>query len=33
MIIGLGTLINVVAIVAGTAAGVLIGNPGITLEE
>jgi uncharacterized membrane protein YqgA involved in biofilm formation len=26
MIIGLGTLINVVAIVAGTAAGVLIGN-------
>ena len=26
MIIGLGTLINVVALVAGTAAGVLIGN-------
>jgi uncharacterized membrane protein YqgA involved in biofilm formation len=26
MIIGLGTLINVVAIIAGTAAGVLIGN-------
>ena len=26
MIIGLGTLINIVAIVAGTAAGVLIGN-------
>ena len=26
MIIGIGTLINVVAIVAGTAAGVLIGN-------
>lgn len=26
MIVGLGTLINVVAIIAGTAAGVLIGN-------